>query len=75
MKTIVNDLYFKNKYGEERFLAACDSEDKIYKEIYLFCEKNSYKIPYIRGWTEEDREVIDIGSHKEFFIIRKGVKG
>ena len=65
-------LYFKNGYDEERVIGNPDSVDGAHLLITAFLNAHHYKSYYTRIWAEENRDMwFDVGSHSEFFILRK----
>lgn len=66
-------LFFQNANGVERVIANVDNEDSAMFEIKKFCEERDFKIPYYRvyGNIDEDGIRYDVGSHYEFFVLRK----
>lgn len=66
-------LLFRNSNGNNRVIANVDNEDEAMIEIKKFCDERDFKIPYYRVWGSLDNDGInyDVGSHTEFFILRK----
>ena len=66
-------LYFKNSSGKELLIASVEDEEEAIREIKKFCEERDYNIPYWRGWGSIDGDGIwyDVGSHTEFFILKR----
>ena len=66
-------LLFQNSQGKERVVAEINNQDDALIEIKKFCEERDFKIPYYRVWGSLDDDGIkyDVGSHTEFFILRK----
>jgi hypothetical protein len=70
----MGNLYFENRYGERKLIAAGIEEEQIVPNIHEYVHKlnASYAIYYIRTWENEYNEVTyDVGSHSEFFIFVK----
>ncbi len=63
-------LYFKDKQGEERFIAECATVQDCHKQISEFMDKHSYKNYYFRSFGHNDDITIDVGSYSEFFKIK-----
>ena len=69
------DLFFNNRYDENIFITSCKQEDIILKiKQYIHKINPNYKIYYIRSWEDDTRIWYDVGSHSEFFYIKKGLK-
>lgn len=63
---------FENTYGERREIGSAAIKPKANKIIQKFLNSHKYKAPYWRIISLEDNiEQIDVGSHTEFFYIRK----
>ena len=63
---------FENTYGERREIGSVATKPKASKIIQKFLNPHKYKAPYWRIISLEDNiEQIDVGSHTEFFYIRK----
>lgn len=66
-------LYFKNSVGKELLIANVEDEEEAMFEIKKFCEERDYRIPYYRCWgsINDDGIWYDVGSHIEFFILKR----
>lgn len=65
-------VYFRNSSGRELRIGEADDDKQASKIIKRFCDDRNFKIHYTRKWLGDDgREVIDVGSHTEFFIIER----
>ena len=62
-------LLFQNSQGKERVIAETDSLEKTWEEINKFLEDHNFKSYYSRVWEKDNRLIIDVGSHTEFFIV------
>ena len=69
-------LWFENRYGDSRKVAACANTEEVFKAINDFINKANaakgkgatpFKSHYIRTWTEDNKTWYDVGSHTEFF--------
>lgn len=67
-------LYFQNSKGEERPIAEVDSREDAMRRIKKFCLDRDFTIYYTRCWGELDKDGItyDVGSHTEFFKLKRG---
>lgn len=63
-------LYFKNRQGEERLIAECETVQEAHKEINKFLDEHNFKCYYTRSWGEDEGVTLDVGSHSEFFRIK-----
>lgn len=65
-------LMFKDKFGDERFVAEVADEREANVEMMNYIRKlnPNYKVHYVRSWGEEP-VVYDVGSHSEFFHLYK----
>ena len=69
------ELYFENKYGQQRFVDNITSMENAFAVIKKFLAGKGFQSYYQRYWLEEDDSIkIDVGSHTEFFVI-KNLKG
>lgn len=65
-------IEFENTYGERRKIGSTANRLKANRIIQKFLNSHEYKAPYWRIISLEDNiEQIDVGSHTEFFYIRK----
>lgn len=62
-------LYFKNVNNKKRFIKDCIDDKDVYTSIKNFCDERNYEIPYYRGWEENGVQILDVGSHSEFFEL------
>lgn len=62
-------LLFQNSLGEERIIVEVDSWTEACDEINKFLEEHNFTSHYKRTWFHNDRMVIDVGSHLEFFYL------
>lgn len=62
-------VYFINCAGVGREIATVDTREQAYHEINKFCEERNFTIHYMRGWEQGNIQVVDVGSHTEFFHI------
>lgn len=62
-------LMFQDSYGKERIIGESDNKVVIQALIRQFLDDHNFKSYYTRVWAENDRLVLDVGSHTEFFII------
>ena len=67
-------LYFDN--GDfTREICKVDNEKEAFKEINAFCKERNYKIPYIRKWKANVKDlnqectIFDAGCHFQFFYL------
>lgn len=70
----MNILYFQDSRGNERLVKADLREDEVGSAIteYVHALNPNYKIYYTRSWmTNAGDTIYDVGSHTEFFILRK----
>lgn len=68
------NLYFQDSLGNERLVKADPREDEVGSAIieYVHTLNPNYKIYYTRSWmTDTGDTIYDVGSHTEFFILRK----
>lgn len=66
-------LQFQAADGSERMIAEIGDDEEPMKYIQEFCDERNFKIPYVRCWgsLEDDGVWYDVGSHVEFFVLRK----
>ena len=71
----VPELYFEDKYGQQRFLETIVDMKDAFRVIKKFLAGKGYQSYYQRYWLENENDIrIDVGSHTEFFVI-KNLKG
>ncbi len=70
-------LWFENRFGEQREIAICATNEDIYKAINAFINRANaakpkgstpFKSHYIRTWEQDGKTWYDVGSHAEFFF-------
>lgn len=66
-------LYFQNSSGKEILISDVDNEEEAASRIKKFCNDRDFKIYYTRCWgsLEEDGITYDVGSHFEFFKLKR----
>lgn len=70
---MMGNLWFQNRWGQERLIANVNSPEEVYRSIHDFidqCNENNSKrfvSHYMRTWEEDGRTKIDVGSWTEFF--------
>ena len=62
-------LTFVNSSGNERELAICDSESDAMEKIREFLNDHNYKSYYFKVSLFPFKQVYDVGSWSEFFIL------
>lgn len=67
-------LYFVNRFDEWREIARPLDERGAHLRIQAFLAAHNFKSYYIREWDENGDRWIDVGSHSEFFVLRKEEK-
>ncbi len=67
-------LYFVNSYGDRREIARPRDERGAHLRIQAFLAAHNFKSYYIREWDENGEHWFDVGSHSEFFVLRKEEK-
>ena len=63
-------VHFRNTYGEERPIGQAENYEEVIGTIEPFMYKRNFKYYYIRSWMEKDAQILDVGSHTEFFVLR-----
>lgn len=63
-------VHFRNSYGEERPIGEAGNYEEVIGTIEPFMYKRNFKYYYIRTWMEKDAQILDVGSHTEFFVLR-----
>ena len=63
-------IYFEDRFGERRLLAARNTDEEVWQVINNFLTEHRYKAPYVRSWTDDEGTWYDVGSHSEFFLVR-----
>ena len=64
-------LYFENSKGNRRVISNPFTIEDMWTDIHAFANEHSYTIPYTRINFGEDELVIDVGSHTEFFVVKR----
>ena len=62
-------LFFHNSKGEERVIAEPLNREEVDKEINKLLDDHNFKSYYTRVWEADNRLILDVGSHTEFFIL------
>lgn len=65
-------LYFEDRFGYRHIVAESTTKEQLIKEMYKFIHKKNpnFKVYYTRSWIDDEGfEVMDVGSHSEFFLI------
>lgn len=65
-------LYFEDRYEQRHLIAEKATREELVQDMYKFIsEKNpNFKVYYTRTWiNDEGLQVLDVGSHSEFFLI------
>ncbi len=66
------EVYFRDSAGNRRLLDTVDTHEAAIKVIRKFLEEKNFHAPYWRSWVDnENFEWFDVGSHTEFFLIKK----
>ncbi len=63
-------VFFRNSYGVERPIGQAENYEEVIGTIEPFMYKRNFKYYYIRTWMEKDAQILDVGSHTEFFVLR-----
>ena len=64
-------VIFQNSRQEERQIGLADDIDHANKIINKFLDDHNFKSYYTRGWMENERMCLDVGSWTEFFYIEE----
>lgn len=64
-------LYFENSKGVRRVISNPFTIQDMWDDINAFANERNYTIPYTRINFGNDELVIDVGSHTEFFIVKR----
>ncbi len=67
-------LYFVDRFGEWREIARPLDKRGAHLRIQAFLAAHDFKCYYIREWDENGDHWFDVGSHSEFFVLRKEEK-
>ena len=65
---------FENGFGKVRTIGEGSTRQDAFKVINKFLSDHNYKSYYTRTWFADDnkkKEIVDVGSHSEFFHIVK----
>ena len=65
---------FENAFGKVRTIDKVSTREDAFKAITSFLKDHNYKSYYYRTWfadDSEEKEIVDVGSHYEFFHIVK----
>jgi hypothetical protein len=69
------NVYFLDSRNERRIIGLAEDRQSAMRIIMNFLAEHNYKSYYTRSWTEENgEEWIDVGSHTEFFILKRNDK-
>ena len=68
-------VHFRNSYGEERPIGQAKNYEEVIGTIEPFMYKRNFKYYYVRSWMEEEAQILDVGSHTEFFVLRPNKVG
>ena len=63
---------FENAFGKVRTIGKASTREDAFKVINEFLKGYNYKSYYTRTWFADDskkKEIVDVGSHSEFFHI------
>ena len=64
-------VFFRNSAGREREVGSAADQKEVLVIIDQFLNEHNFKSYYKRTWKEGLDTWIDVGSHTEFFIVRK----
>lgn len=65
-------IFFENSQGIEREIGKSETEELGFNIISAFLKEHNYKSYYYNCHYMEDKGLwVDVGSHTEFFYIRK----
>lgn len=67
------NLYFINSKQERQLITAYSSASRAISDIRKFVQRKNpgFQIYYTRCWETEEGTMYDIGSHTEFFLLKK----
>ena len=68
-------VHFRNSYGEERPIGEAHNHEEMMTVIETFMSERNFKYYYVRSWMEEEAQILDVGSHTEFFVLRPNKVG
>lgn len=63
-------VMFQNNQGMERPIGEAHNREEMMTVIETFMSERNFKYYYIRTWMLEEAQVLDVGSHTEFFVLR-----
>ena len=64
-------VIFQNSRREERQIGTAYDYEHAYKIINKFLDEHNFKSYYTRGWMEDGRMCLDVGSWTEFFYLEE----
>ena len=64
-------VIFQNSKQEERQIGLASDYENANKIINKFLDEHNFKSYYTRGWIENGRMWLDVGSWTEFFILEE----
>ena len=64
-------LYFENSSGKRRVISNPFTIDDMWADIRTFTNEHNYTIPYTIINFGEEEWLIDVGSHTEFFVVKR----
>ena len=65
-------ILFENSWGNQREIGVAENWNDAFRIINSFLKEKHYKSYYSRYWeVETNLWQIDVGSHTEFFYIKK----
>lgn len=66
------EVIFEDRFYQRSVIGHASDKAEAVKMIYNFLEQQNYHAPYLRSWETADNETCyDVGSHSEFFYIKK----
>ena len=63
-------VMFQNSQGIERPIGEAHNHEEMMTVIETFMSERNFKYYYVRSWMEEEAQILDVGSHTEFFVLR-----
>lgn len=64
-------VIFRNSRGQERQIGTAQDQQAADKIIKEFLDEHNFVSYYTRGWIEDGRLWLDVGSWTEFFILEE----
>lgn len=64
-------VIFRNSRGQEREIGTAQDQQEANKIINKFLDDHNFTSYYTRGWEENGRIWLDVGSWTEFFILEE----